>query len=155
MSRAGAYFGSRRVPHLAALALISFGVAGCSADMSSRLSNPFNYQGESTGTVQQPPAPQAQVERRELPQYSHPAYQSSSLPPPAVSAPQSYSVTSPGAAGGGRGMASYAPPAKPKLETTASVPPRSVAAARPAGNTTIIVGTSDTLEVLARRYRVA
>ena len=155
MSRAGAYFGSRRVPHLAALALISFGVAGCSADMSSRLSNPFNYQGESTGTVQQPPAPQAQVERHELPQYSHSAYQSSSLPPPAVSAPQSYSVTSPGVAGGGRGMASYAPPAKPKLETTASVPPRSVAAARPAGNTTIIVGTSDTLEVLARRYRVA
>ncbi|HEY7843550.1 MAG TPA: peptidoglycan DD-metalloendopeptidase family protein [Bradyrhizobium sp.] len=155
MSRAGAYFGSRRVPHLAALALISFGVAGCSADMSSRLSNPFNYQGESTGTVQQPPAPQAQVERHELPQYSHSAYQSSSLPPPAVSAPQSYSVMSPGVAGGGRGMASYAPPAKPKLETTASVPPRSVAAARPAGNTTIIVGTSDTLEVLARRYRVA
>jgi murein DD-endopeptidase MepM/ murein hydrolase activator NlpD len=46
-----------------------------------------------------------------------------------------------------------APPARPKLETTASVPPRSVAAARPAGGTTIIVGTSDTLEVLARRYR--
>jgi murein DD-endopeptidase MepM/ murein hydrolase activator NlpD len=46
-------------------------------------------------------------------------------------------------------------PAKPKLETTASVPPRSVAAARPAGgSTTIIVGTSDTLEVLAKRYHV-
>jgi murein DD-endopeptidase MepM/ murein hydrolase activator NlpD len=156
MSRAGAYFGSRRVPHLAALALISFGVAGCSADMSSRLSNPFNYQGESTGTVQQPPpVPQAQVERRELPQYSRPAYQSSSLPPPAVSPPRSYAVTSPGVAGGGRGMASYTPPAKPRLETTASVPPRSIAATRPGGGTTtIIVGTSDTLEVLAQRYHV-
>jgi murein DD-endopeptidase MepM/ murein hydrolase activator NlpD len=154
MSRTGAYLGSRRVPHLAALALISFGVAGCSADMSSRLSNPFNYQGESTGTVQQPPTPPAQVERRELSQYSRPAYQSSSLPPPAVSAPQSYPVANPGVSGGGRGVASYAPPAKPKLETTASVPPRSVAAARPAGGTTIIVGTSDTLEVLAQRYHV-
>src|SRR6185437_7404617 len=58
------------------------------------------------------------------------------------------------------GMASYsppiayAPPAKPKLETTASVPPRSIAAARPAAHVTIIVGTSDTLEVLAQRYHV-
>jgi murein DD-endopeptidase MepM/ murein hydrolase activator NlpD len=59
--------------------------------------------------------------------------------------------------GGGRGLASYAPPAQPKLETTASVPPRSVAATRPAGQsagTTIIVGTSDTLDILARRYNV-
>src|SRR5579859_539484 len=156
MSRADAFFGSRRVPHLAALALISFGVAGCSADMSSRLSNPFNYQPDQTGSVQ-PPAPvgqpQAQVERHELPQYSRSAYQSSSLPP-AVSAPQSYPTASAGVSGGGRGVASYAPPARPKLETTASVPPRSVAAAHPAGRTTIIVGTSDTLEVLAHRYHV-
>ena len=160
MSRADAFFGSRRVPHLAALALISFGVAGCSSDMSSRLANPFGYQGqgEATGSVPAP-APQAQVERRELPQYSRPAYQSSSLPP-AVSAPQSYpaaqsySSASPGVSGGGRGLASYAPPTpptppsavpvQPHLETTASVPPRSVAAARPehapAHNTTIITG---------------
>jgi len=178
MSRAGAY-GSRRVPQFAALALISFGVAGCSGDMSTRLSNPFNYQGDATGTVpqsaSQPPAQiqgqaQGQVERRELPQYSRPAYQSSSLPPPAVSAPNSYpaaNASAPhsypaanaGVSGGGRGLASYAPsttyaapPPRPKLETTASVLPRSVAAARPTGNTTIIVGTSDTLDVLAQRY---
>jgi murein DD-endopeptidase MepM/ murein hydrolase activator NlpD len=155
MSRADAFSGSRRVPHLAALALISIGVAGCSSDMSSRLANPFGYQPEATGSV---PAPAAQVERRELPQYSRPAYQSSSLQPPAVSAPQSYPSASVGVSGGGRGVASYAPsapPAQPHLETTASVPPRSVAAARPAGGTTtIIVGTSDTLEVLAQRYHV-
>ena len=161
MFRADACFGSRRVPQLAALALISFGVAGCSADMSSRLSNPFNYQGDATGTVPQAApqaAPQAQVERHELPQYSRPASQAESQPP-AVAAPRSYPVA--GVSGGGRGLASYAPPAavtapaKPKLETTASVPPRSVAAARPAGgSTTIIVGTSDTLEVLAKRYHV-
>jgi len=157
MSRADALFSARCAPKLAALALISFGVAGCSSDVSSRLSNPFNYQGDATGAVPQA-APQAQVqgqvERRELPQYSRPV-QSSSLPAPAVSAPQSYPVASSGVSGGGRGLSSYTPPpARTKLETTASVPPRSVAAARPAAGTTIIVGTSDTLEVLAHRYHV-
>ena len=174
MFRADAFFGSRRMSHLAALALISFGVAGCSSDMSSRLANPFGYQGqgEATGSVPAPvpqAQPQAQVERRDLPQYSRPANQSSSLPP-AVSAPQSYPAaqsypSGTGVSGGGRGLASYAPPTppstvpvQPRLETTASVSPRSVAAARPehvpARNTTIIVGTSDTLEILAQRYHV-
>jgi murein DD-endopeptidase MepM/ murein hydrolase activator NlpD len=167
MSRADALFGSRRVPQLAALALISFGVAGCSSDMQSRLANPFGYQPEATGSV---PAssPPAQVERHELPQYSRPPYQpyqSSSLPPPAVAAPQSYPAAQSyapaqsypaagahGVSGGGKGLASYSPPpAQPHLETTSSVPSRSVVASRPAG-TTIIVGTSDTLEVLAQRY---
>ena len=145
---------SRRVPQVAALALISFGFAGCSADMSSRLSqasfsNPFASQ-ESTGTVQQAPPP------RELPQYARPqtrpAYQSQPMPP-AVAAPQSYPVSGGGVSGGGKGVASYAPPAQPHLEATGTVPPRSVAAARPAG-TRIIVGTSDTLDVLAKRYHV-
>ncbi|MCA1472314.1 LysM peptidoglycan-binding domain-containing M23 family metallopeptidase [Bradyrhizobium sp. IC3195] len=149
---------SRRVPQVAVLALISFSFAGCSADMSSRLSqtnfsNPFA--SEQTGSVQQPPPPQ-----RELPQYARPQtqpgyYQSQALPPPAVSAPQSYPVASGGGvSGGGRGVSSYAPPAQPHLETTATVPPRSVAAAQPAGGAKIIVGTSDTLDVLAKRYRV-
>ncbi|MCK1419591.1 peptidoglycan DD-metalloendopeptidase family protein [Bradyrhizobium sp. 180] len=149
---------SRRVPQVAVLALISISFAGCSADMSSRLSqsnfsNPFA--SESTGSVQQAPPPQ-----RELPQYARPqtqpgSYQSQPLPPPAVSAPQSYPVASGGGvSGGGRGVSSYAPPAQPHLETTATVPPRSVAAAQPAGGTKIIVGTSDTLDVLAKRYHV-
>ncbi|WP_439367341.1 peptidoglycan DD-metalloendopeptidase family protein [Bradyrhizobium sp. DASA03005] len=149
---------SRRVPQVAVLALISFSFAGCSADMSSRLSqsnfsNPFA--SEQTGSVQQPPPPQ-----RELPQYARPQtqpgyYQSQALPPPAVSAPQSYPVASgSGVSGGGRGVSSYAPPAQPHLETTATVPPRSVAAAQPVGGTKIIVGTSDTLDVLAKRYHV-
>lgn len=150
---------SRRVPQVAVLALISFSFAGCSADMSSRLSqsnfsNPFA--SEQTGSVQQAPPQQP----RELPQYARPQtqpgyYQSQPLPPPAVAAPQSYPVTSGGGvSGGGRGVSSYAPPAQPHLETTATVPPRSVAAAQPAGGTKIIVGTSDTLDVLAKRYRV-
>ncbi|MDI3559795.1 LysM peptidoglycan-binding domain-containing M23 family metallopeptidase [Bradyrhizobium sp. Arg816] len=149
---------SRRVPQVAVLALISFSFAGCSADMQSRLSqsnfsNPFS--SDQTGTVQQAPPQQ-----RELPQYSRPQtqpgyYQSQPLPPPAVSAPQSYPVAGGGGvSGGGRGVSSYASPAQPHLETTATVPPRSVAAAQAAGGTKIIVGTSDTLDVLAKRYRV-
>ena len=161
MSRVAELLRSRRVPHLAALALVSFSVAGCSGDMSSRfaqnpLSNPFGYQPEATGTVKAAP-----VERRELPQYTRPQAplpETSAPPPPAISAPQSYPAAATGVSGGGRGLASYAPPAQPKLETTASVPLRSVAATRPAPQTaatTIIVGTSDTLDILARRYNVA
>src|SRR5882724_2875866 len=144
---------SRRVPQIAVLTLMSVGFAGCSADMSTRLSqnsyaNPFASQPEATGSV-----PTPQVERRELPQY-----QSSALPPPVVAAPHSYPAASSGVSGGGRGLASYSPPpAHPQLETTGTVPPRSVAAARgPApGGTTIIVGTSDTLDLLAKRYNVS
>jgi murein DD-endopeptidase MepM/ murein hydrolase activator NlpD len=63
--------------------------------------------------------------------------------------------------GGGRGLSSYAPPQQPKLETTGSVGPKSVAAVRNSptqggqGGTKIIVGTSDTLEIIARRYNVS
>ena len=38
MSRVVELLYSRRVPHVAALALMSFGFAGCSADMQTRLS---------------------------------------------------------------------------------------------------------------------
>jgi murein DD-endopeptidase MepM/ murein hydrolase activator NlpD len=156
---------SRRVPQVAVLAMLSVGFAGCSGDMSTRFSqnsysnNPFAFDPQATGSVAAAPAPQ--VERRELPQYARPQspYQSSALPPPAVTAPQSYPAANTGVSGGGRGLASYSPPpAQPKLETTGTVPPRSVAAAHNAtaqGGTTIIVGTSDTLEVLARRYNVS
>jgi murein DD-endopeptidase MepM/ murein hydrolase activator NlpD len=149
MSRVVELLCSRRVPHAAVLALMSVGFAGCSADMSTRLSqnsfsNPFASQREATGAV---PAPA--VERRELPQYSRP--QPRTLPP--ISAPQTYPAASNGVAGGGRGLASYAPPAHP-IETTGAVPSRSVAARGTGQGTTIIVGTSDTLDGLARRYNV-
>jgi murein DD-endopeptidase MepM/ murein hydrolase activator NlpD len=145
---------SRRVPHVAVLALMSIGFAGCSADMSTRMSqNPFASQSDATGSVPQAPV----VERRELPQYSRPQpqYQSQALPPP-IAAPQSYPAASAGVSGGGRGLASYSPPASPRIETTGSIAPRSVAATHaPAQGTTIIVGTSDTLETLSRRYNVS
>ncbi|MCP3412675.1 LysM peptidoglycan-binding domain-containing M23 family metallopeptidase [Bradyrhizobium brasilense] len=156
---------SRRVPQVAVLTLMSMAFAGCSADMSSRFSqnsysqNPFAFDPQPTGTVQQAPPP------RELPQYARPRtqpqylqYQSQPLPPPVAAAPQSYPVANgnAGVSGGGRGVSSYTPPpARPQIESTGTVP-HSVAAA-PAGHngTTIIVGTSDTLEVLARRYNVS
>src|ERR1700710_2835231 len=128
MSRVAELLCSRRLPHVAALALMSIGFAGCSADMQTRLSqnslsNPFASQPEATGSV-----PTPAVERRELPQYSRPQsqYQSQALPPP-VSAPQSYPVANRGVSGGGQGLASYTPPGRP-IETTGSVAPRSVAA---------------------------
>jgi murein DD-endopeptidase MepM/ murein hydrolase activator NlpD len=138
---------SRRVPQVAVLALMSIGFAGCSADMSSRLAqNPYASQSDATGTV-----PPAAIERRDLPQSGRPQHQSQALP--AIAAPQSYPAANTGVSGGGRGLASYAPPARP-IETTGSVP-RSVAARTPGQGTTIIVGTSDTLDLLARRYNVS
>src|SRR4051794_5525802 len=149
---------SRRTPQVAVLALMSFGFAGCSADMQTRLSqnsvaNPFSSQPETTASTA---APTPQVERRELPQYARPQpqSQSSALPPP-IAAPQTYPAG--GVSGGGRGVASYSPPARQPIETTGTVAPRSVAAtrapAREAG-TTIIVGTNDTMEGLSQRYGV-
>ncbi|MEH2555800.1 murein DD-endopeptidase MepM/ murein hydrolase activator NlpD [Bradyrhizobium algeriense] len=162
MSRVAELLRSRRMPQVAVLTLMSVGFAGCSADMQTRFSdssfsNPFASQPEATGSVRPPTA-----ERRELPQYdrpqaSAPQFQSQALPPPAVVAPHAYPASSGGVSGGGRGVSSYAPPSQPPIETTATVPPRSVAAARPAApnGTSIIVGTSDTLDILAKRYNVS
>src|SRR5260370_39955391 len=128
MSRVVELLCSRRVPHVAVLALISIGFAGCSADMSTRLSqaqnpfsNPYESQPEATGAVP-PPA----VERRELPQYARP--QSRALPPQ-VAAPQSYPTANGGASGGGRGPAPLAPPTQP-TQATRTAPPRASAANR-------------------------
>ena len=161
MSRVAELLRSRRMLQVAVLTLMSVGFAGCSADMQTRLSdtsfsNPFASQPETTSSVRTPP-----VERRELPQYARPQtqgqqYQSQALPPPAVAAPRSNPASSRGMSGGGRGLSSYAPPSHSPIETTATVAPRSVAARQPAqGGSTIIVGTSDTLDILAKRYNVS
>ena len=143
-----------RVPRIAVLALISTGFAGCSADMSTRLSqdsfsNPFASQPEATASV---PAP---VERRELPQYARPQ-SLGQFSAPANAAPQSYPTASDSSSGGRGGVTSYAPPGQP-IETTGRASPRSVAANRGSGHggTTIIVGTSDTLDTLSRHYSVS
>jgi len=139
---------SRRLPSVAVLALISIVFAGCS-DTSRFSQNPFASQQEATASVS-PPA----VERRELPQYVRPQSRSQSQSqPPAISAPQSSQPASSGFSAGGRGLASYTPPARP-IETTATVPHSIAAVHGPAQSITVIVGTSDTLEILARRYNV-
>lgn len=155
MSRVVELLCSRRTPQVAVLALMSVGFAGCSADMQTRLSqnslsSPFSSQPETTASVA---APTPQVEQRELPQTARPQHQSSALPPP-VAAPQTYPAG--GVSGGGRGVASYSPPAHKPIETTGTVP-RSVAAKgwSQGGGTTIIVGTSDTMEGLSHRYGVS
>jgi LysM repeat protein len=146
MSRLLELLGARRAPSLAVMALVSVSFGGCSADYDTRFSdssfqNPFASQrSEATGSVRQ-----NNYAQRELPQYSRPA--------PVVSAPLSYPVAQ-GTSGGGRGMSSYTPPSSNPIEHTGSVTPRSVAA-RHEGGTRIIVGTSDTLEGLARRYHVS
>jgi murein DD-endopeptidase MepM/ murein hydrolase activator NlpD len=145
------------MPQIAALALVSVGFAGCSADTSSRFSqssfsNPFSSSRnqEATGSLQQPYAPSGAVESRPLPQYNRPQFYGAASPQ--IAAPQSY-PTSSISGGGGHGMASYTPPARP-IETTATTAPRSIAAT-PAAGTAIIVGTSDTIDGLARRYNVS
>src|SRR3954468_1526590 len=166
MSRIAELLCSRRMPQVAVLTLMSVGFAGCSADMQTRFSdssfsNPFASPPEATGSVPTPAA-----ERREQPQYarpqtSAPQFQSQALPPPAVATPPAYPASSGGVSGGGRGISSYAPPSHSPIETTATVPPRSVAATRPSAQpsahngATIIVGTSDTLDSLAKRHNVS
>ncbi len=153
----------RHAPHFAVLALVSVGFGGCSADTSSRFtnnpspqwSNPFDNwsnpfaskrSADATGSVQQQP--------RELPQYNRPRYSNTSAP--VVSAPLSY-PSGPVASGGGHGLSSYSPPSSSPIESTGSVTPRSVAATHAysrEGGTTIIVGTSDTLDIISKRYNV-
>ncbi len=161
MSRIVEVLCSRRVPQVAVLALVSIGFAGCSADMSSRLaqidsgpqqSNHFGWQRESTGSVAAAPA--APVQRRELPQYSRPQYQSSyqsqPLPPP-ISTPKTYPVAS-SVSDSGRSVHSAAPPTRP-IESKGPVASRD--GWNHNGGTPIIVGTSDTLEGLSHRYGVS
>lgn len=164
MSRFVELISSRHAPHFVVLALVSVGFGGCSADTSTRFSdtsfsNPFaSRSADATGSVpsnyrgapQQQPAYQHQSyqQPRELPQYAR------SHNPPVISAPLSAPVAT---SGGGRGVASYAPPSSSPIETTASVAPRSVAANSGysrEGGTTIIVGTADTLDIISKRYNV-
>jgi murein DD-endopeptidase MepM/ murein hydrolase activator NlpD len=139
----------RHVPQVAALALMSISFAGCSADTTRFAANPFSNSpssSEATGSV-----PTGRVESHPLPQYQ-----------PTVSAPQTMpaqqlsAAPSSGVSGGGRGLASYTPPARP-IETTGAVGPKSVAATsnwnRDDG-AMIIVGTNDTVDSISQRYGV-
>ena len=158
MSRVVELLCSRRVPQVAVLALMSIGFAGCSADMSTRLSqnhfsNPFASQPEATGSV-----PAA---RRRAPRTAA-----------ICAAASAISVRGVAAADRGAAVLSGRQQRRVRRRARAWPPMRRPAAAdskppaawrrvrsrraRPAqGGTTIIVGTSDTLEILARRYNVS
>ena len=151
MSRVAELLRARRTSPVAIVALMSAGLAGCSADSYRFAENPFNSrQQEVTGTVQQAPAaPAARVESRPLPQYQY------NSPPPQTTPAYGYQRQS-GISGGGRGIAAYAPPSQP-IETTGSAAPRSIASNAKwsaVDGTTIIVGTNDTIDTLAQRHNV-
>jgi murein DD-endopeptidase MepM/ murein hydrolase activator NlpD len=154
MSRVAELLRARRASPVVAAALISVGLAGCSADSHRFLENPFSSrQQEVTGAVPQAQAaPSGRVESRPLPQS-----QQSPAPPQTTPAYgfQRQSDSS-GISGGGRGIAAYAPPTRP-IETTGTTAPRSIASNASwsaSEGKTIIVGTSDTVEGLAQRYNV-
>jgi len=143
----------RLLPHAAVLAVVSAGIAGCSGDTSRFNDNIFDSifadknGPEMTGSIQGGQgAPVGRVETRPL-------------------APQgvqgSYSPNS-GIAGGGRGMASYAPNPAHSAASPASEVTGTIAASKPApaghwtweGGTAITVAQGDTIDSIARRYGV-
>src|SRR5215470_17038451 len=89
---------SRGMTQVVVLALMSFGLAGCSADMSTR----FSQNSYSGNPLAFDPQPTGSVERRELSQYAplqapYPRsqlYQSQSLPPPAAALQPSPMISS-------------------------------------------------------------
>ncbi len=105
---------SRGITQIAVPALISFCVAGCSADMSTRFSqnayssNPLAFDPQPTGSVQSGLAERPQPAQYTQPQSPYPqsrVYTSQPLPPP-VDASQPYSVTNSGTFGGAQGVTS-------------------------------------------------
>src|SRR5262245_14352001 len=109
---------ARRASPVVAAALISAGLAGCSADTHRFAENPFNSRQEATGSAQPAQtAPSGRIESRPLPQSSAPQ---------TAPAYGFQNQSSSGISGGGRGMSSYAPPTRP-IETTGSTAPRSIA----------------------------
>jgi murein DD-endopeptidase MepM/ murein hydrolase activator NlpD len=157
MSRVAELLRAYRASPVAVVALVSAGLAGCSADTHRFAENPFNNsRQEVTNSVPQAqPAPSGRIESRPLPQYQH-----SSAPPPQTTPAYGFNNRQPpssGISGGGRGMASYSPPPARPIETTATTAPRSIASNTTysaADGQTIIVGTSDTVDSIAQRYNV-
>ena len=142
-----------RLPHVAVLALISIGFAGCSADMSTRLSQdffPILLPRNPKPRLRSPPRSSA-TNFRNMParnRWANPRplrTQHRNLIRPRAPAPRE----------GERGVTSHAPPGQPIGPRQSA--PRSVAANHGSGHggTTIIVGTSDTLDTLSRHYNVS
>jgi murein DD-endopeptidase MepM/ murein hydrolase activator NlpD len=155
MSRVAELLRARRASPVAVVALVSAGLAGCSADTHRFAENPFNTRQDVTNSVPQAqPAPSGRIESRPLPQYQH-----SSAPPQTTPAYgfNNRQAQASGISGGGRGMAAYTPPPARPIETTATTAPRSIASNASwsaVDGSTIIVGTNDTVETIAQRHNV-
>jgi murein DD-endopeptidase MepM/ murein hydrolase activator NlpD len=155
--RSSARFWSR-----AAMLALTVGVAGCSGD-TSRFGDQSPYRGNPEATGSLPPAQAAPVSRIE----SRPLPAQTAQVAPVQSAEGSSSV---GVAGGGRGLASYAPasygsapasPPRPTVptnpEVTGSVaapPPKPASSWSWEGGAAIIVAPGETIETIAHRHGV-
>jgi murein DD-endopeptidase MepM/ murein hydrolase activator NlpD len=149
------------LPRAAALALTTIGLAACSGESSRFNENPFSGKNtpEATGSIQTASAaPVQRVESGPLPAHSA-QYPAS---PPATNGAGAH--LSSGVAGGGKGMASFAPkPAVvPPGAASSSDVTGAIATPRPApignwswdGGTAITVVSGDTIDSVARRYGV-
>src|SRR5688572_10229301 len=142
MSRVAELLRAYRASPVAVVALVSAGLAGCSADTHRFAENPFASRQDVTNSVPQAqPAPSGRIESRPLPQHS-------SAPPQTTPAYgfNNHQNQGSGISGGGRGMAAYTPPPARPIETTATAAPRSIASNASwsaSDGTTIIVGTND------------
>jgi len=165
MSRVVELLRSRRVPQIAVLALMSVGFAGCSADMQTRLSqntlaNPFNYQPEATGFGADGAGRTSRAAANIRGRKPNPRRRNTSHPPcrrpPWCRSripiqPQTVACREEGARcrpTPRRAVRNLRPPAPLRRARVA-------AAHSPAQGTTIIVGTSDTLDILAKRYNIS
>jgi murein DD-endopeptidase MepM/ murein hydrolase activator NlpD len=147
------------VPRAVALALTTIGVAACSGELSRFDDNPFSSKSspEATGSIQSGQAAAvSRVESRPLPPQTA---QLASSPPSTDG-----TAAGSGVAGGGKGMASYAPNSSP-ARLGASPGPEvtgAIATPKPApsgnwsweGGTAITVAPGETIDAVARRYGV-
>ena len=110
-----------RLPHVAVLALISIGFAGCSADMSTRLSQdffPILLPRNPKPRLRSPPRSSA-ANFRSM-RGRKPTPHISRLPCRRLPSRRRNPIRHQqwGVGRGARGLSSYAPPAQPQLETT-------------------------------------
>jgi murein DD-endopeptidase MepM/ murein hydrolase activator NlpD len=142
---------SRMTLRALAVAMVAFGIAGCSSEATR-----FSDKPEITNSVPPAqPAPTTRVQQSQLP-----PPQNAQLPPPTVARPATVATQpQPGIVGGRKGLATYTPPQATPI-VTGSVQPSAQPPAQPAqtwtwdGGTAITVNRGDTIHSIARRHGV-
>jgi murein DD-endopeptidase MepM/ murein hydrolase activator NlpD len=131
--------------------MVAVSAVACSSDAVRLAQNPNTnpYASQGAGDVT------GSVPRAQAAPAGH--VTATPLPPPPERNAAATGVTGEGISGGGRGLASYQPPANPDITGSVSAAQRA-APARPAwdwnGGTPITVGASDTVDSLAHKYGV-